>query len=127
MEQSNTSPINRFWMLLKPDSVEIRNVYIFAVLSGILSLALPLGIQAIINFIQMGQVSTSWVVLVFLVVLAIAFSGVLTIAQMRITENLQQRIFVKSAFEFADRIPKIKMEELIKIYAPEITKRFFDT
>jgi ABC-type bacteriocin/lantibiotic exporter with double-glycine peptidase domain len=127
MEQNNISPINRFWLLLKPDSIEIRNVYIFAVLSGILSLALPLGIQAIINFIQMGQVSTSWVVLVFLVVLAIGFSGVLTIAQMRITENLQQRIFVKSAFEFADRIPKIKMEELIKRYAPELTNRFFDT
>ena len=127
MEQSNISPLNRFWLLLKPDSNEIRNVYIFAVLSGILSLALPLGIQAIINFIQIGQVSTSWIVLVFLVVLAIGFSGVLTIAQMRITENLQQRIFVKSAFEFADRIPKIKMDELIKKYAPELTNRFFDT
>jgi ABC-type bacteriocin/lantibiotic exporter with double-glycine peptidase domain len=127
MEPTNISPINRFWLLLKPDSIEIRNVYIFAVLSGILSLALPLGIQAIINFIQVGQVSTSWIVLVFLVVLAIGFSGVLTIAQMRITENLQQRIFVKSAFEFADRIPKIKMDELIKRYAPELTNRFFDT
>jgi len=127
MEPTNISPINRFWLLLKPDSIEIRNVYIFAVLSGILSLALPLGIQAIINFIQVGQVSTSWIVLVFLVVLAIGFSGALTIAQMRITENLQQRIFVKSAFEFADRIPKIKMEELIKRYAPELTNRFFDT
>jgi ABC-type bacteriocin/lantibiotic exporter with double-glycine peptidase domain len=127
MEQSNISPINRFWLLLRTDSTEIRNVYIFAVLSGILSLALPLGIQAIINFIQMGQVSTSWIVLVVLVVLAIGFSGILTIAQMRITENLQQRIFVKSAFEFADRIPKIKMDELIKKYAPELTNRFFDT
>jgi ABC-type bacteriocin/lantibiotic exporter with double-glycine peptidase domain len=127
MEQNNISPINRFWLLLKPDNIEIRNVYIFAILNGILSLALPLGIQAIINFIQVGQVSTSWIVLVFLVVLAIGFSGVLTIAQMRITENLQQRIFVKSAFEFADRIPKIKMEELIKRYAPELTNRFFDT
>ena len=127
MEQSNISPINRFWLLLRTNSTEIRNVYIFAVLSGILSLALPLGIQAIINFIQMGQVSTSWIVLVVLVVLAIGFSGILTIAQMRITENLQQRIFVKSAFEFADRIPKIKMDELIKKYAPELTNRFFDT
>lgn len=127
MVKDNISPINRFWLLLKPDSIEIRNIYIFAVFSGILSMALPLGIQAIINFIQVGKVSTSWVVLVFLVVLAIGFSGVMTIAQMRITENLQQRIFVKAAFEFADRIPKIKMEELIKRYAPELTNRFFDT
>jgi len=127
MSETKISPLNRFWMLLKPDSIEIRNVYIFAIFSGLLTLALPLGIQAIINFVQIGQVSTSWFVLVFVVVLSIAFSGVMTIAQMRITENLQQRIFVKAAFEFADRIPKIKMAELVKRYAPELTNRFFDT
>ena len=119
--------LQRFWSLLNPDRKDIRNIYIFAIFGGLLSLGLPLGIQAIINFIQMGQVSTSWIVLVFLVVAAIVFSGIMNIAQMRITENLQQRIFVRSAFEFADRIPKIKMVELIKRYAPELTNRFFDT
>jgi ABC-type bacteriocin/lantibiotic exporter with double-glycine peptidase domain len=124
---SKMTSLQRFWSLLNPDRKDIRNIYIFAVFGGILSLGLPLGIQAIINFIQMGQVSTSWIVLVFLVVAAIVFSGIMNIAQMRITENLQQRIFVRSAFEFADRIPKIKMVELIKRYAPELTNRFFDT
>jgi ABC-type bacteriocin/lantibiotic exporter with double-glycine peptidase domain len=92
-----------------------------------MSLGLPLGIQMIINFIQLGQVSTSWFILVGLVVVAIGFTGVLNIYQLRITENLQQRIFTRSAFEFSDRIPKIKMEILLKRYAPEITNRFFDT
>ena len=124
---SKTSVINRFWLLLAPDSKEIRNIYIFAIFSGILSLGLPLGIQMIINFIQLGQVSTSWFVLVILVVVAIGFSGVLNIFQLRITENLQQRVFTRSAFEFADRIPKMKMEVLLKRYIPEITNRFFDT
>jgi len=124
---SKISVINRFWALLSPDYKEIRNVYVFAIFSGILSLGLPLGIQMIINFIQLGQVSTSWFVLVALVVVAIGFSGVLNIYQLRITENLQQRIFTRSAFEFSERIPKMKLEILLKRYTPEITNRFFDT
>ncbi len=123
----NNSVLSRFYSLIRPDRREIRNIYIFAIFSGLLSLGLPLGIQMIINFIQLGQISASWFVLVALVVSAIGFSGVLNIYQLRITENLQQRIFTRSAFDFADRIPKIKMVELVKSYAPELTNRFFDT
>jgi ABC-type bacteriocin/lantibiotic exporter with double-glycine peptidase domain len=92
-----------------------------------LSLGLPLGIQMIINFIELGQMSTSWFVLVLLVVLSLGLSGVLNIFQLRITENLQQRIFTRSAFEFAERIPHIKLTELLKKYATDLTHRFFDT
>jgi ABC-type bacteriocin/lantibiotic exporter with double-glycine peptidase domain len=127
MITTNNSVLSRFYALIRPDQKEIRNIYIFAIFSGLLSLGLPLGIQMIINFIQLGQISTSWFVLVALVVSAIGFSGVLNIYQLRITENLQQRIFTRSAFDFADRIPKIKMVELVKRYAPELTNRFFDT
>jgi ABC-type bacteriocin/lantibiotic exporter with double-glycine peptidase domain len=67
---------------------------VFAIFSGILSLGMPLGIQMIINFIQLGQISTSWFILVALVVSAIGFSGILNIFQLRITENLQQRIWL---------------------------------
>ena len=104
------TPLKRLLSMLKPDNAEIRNVYIFAAFSGIVGLGLPIGIQAIVNFIQMGRVSTSWVVLVVLVMMAILISGLLNIAQMRITENLQQRIFVRSALDFTDRIPLIETE-----------------
>ncbi|MEY4216501.1 MAG: hypothetical protein RLZZ68_957 [Bacteroidota bacterium] len=127
MTHSNLTPFKRLLSILKPDNSEIRNVYIFAVFSGIVGLGLPLGIQSIVNFIQMGRVSTSWIVLVILVMLAIIVSGLLNIAQMRITENLQQRIFVRSAFDFTHRIPLLNTEELTKKYAPELPNRFFDT
>jgi len=127
MINNSTSVFSRFIGLLKPDYKEIKNIYIFAVFSGILSLGLPLGIQMIINFIQVGQVSTSWIILVLLVVGAIGFSGLLTIYQMRITENLQQRVFTRSAFEFAGRIPQMKLIDMLKLNANELTNRFFDT
>lgn len=126
-EKDVTKPYERFWALLKPDSKDITDIYLFAIIGGLLSLGLPLGIQAIINFIQAGKVSTSWFLLVGLVVSAIGFAGYMNIAQLRITENLQQRIFTRSALEFATRIPRIQLRELLLRYAPEWTNRFFDT
>jgi ABC-type bacteriocin/lantibiotic exporter with double-glycine peptidase domain len=127
MDNHIPSIVARFWSMLRPDQKEIRNIYLFSIFSGILSLGLPLGIQMIINFIELGQMSTSWFVLVILVVLSIGFSGLLNIFQLRITENLQQRIFTRSAFEFAERIPLIRLKELMKKYGTDLTHRFFDT
>jgi ABC-type bacteriocin/lantibiotic exporter with double-glycine peptidase domain len=41
-------------------------------------------------------------------------------------EFLQRRIFTKAAFEFAYRIPRIRLEAMQKNYAPELINRFFD-
>jgi len=121
------SPTDRFWRLLKPDQKEIRDIYIYSIFNGLVYLIIPLGIQSIVNLIQGGRVSTAWIVLVILVVLGIAMIGIFQIFQARITENLEQKIFTRASFEFAYRIPKIRMDELYKHYAPELMNRFFDT
>lgn len=113
--------------LLQLERRGIMQVFYYAIFAGIVNLSLPLGIQAIINLIQGAQVSTSWVVLVVLVTLAVAFAGILQLMQIRIIENLQQKIFTRSSFEFAYRFPKIRMSELRDIYPPELANRFFDT
>ncbi len=120
------TPYQRFWLLLKPDSKEIYQVYTYAFFKGVIALSLPLGIQSIINLIQGGSVSASWMVLVFIVTLGIALGGYMQLMQMRITETIQQKIFARAAFDFTYRIPKIKFEEIYKHYAPELMNRFFD-
>ncbi|MDA9328559.1 ATP-binding cassette domain-containing protein [Flavobacteriales bacterium] len=124
--EKKLSPLKRFFLLIKPDEKEIRNVYVYAVFYGLVNLSLPIGIQAIINLIQGGQFSTSWVILVFFVILGLAITGVLQVFQLKITEHLQQKIFTRAAFEFTYRIPRIKLEELYNKYAPELMNRFFD-
>jgi len=127
MEMTNSfTPFQRFVRLLKRDKKEIRNIYVYALFNGLIGLSLPLGIQAIINLIQGGRVSMAWAVLVGFVVAGVALTGVLNIMQLRISENLQQRIFARAAMEFAFRIPRLKMEELYRHYAPELVNRFFD-
>lgn len=121
------TPLQRFKNLILIDKQDIYQIFLYSIIAGLISLSLPLGIQSIINFIQAGKVSTSWIVLVIIVVVGVAFVGLLKIMQFRITENLQQKIFVRSSFEFAFRFPKIKFNELHNQYPPELANRFFDT
>lgn len=128
MQKDNyITPVKRFLRLLNVDREEILSIYVYALFNGLVGLSLPLGIQAIINLVSGAQTSTSWVVLVVFVVAGVIFSGVLQILQLKITENLQQKIFIRSAFEFAYRIPRMKMEALNNKYAPEVMNKFFDT
>jgi len=122
-----SSPLQRLISLLKLDKKDISQVLFYAIFAGLVSLSLPMGIQAIINLIQSGRVSVSWIVLVIIVIIGVALVGFLSIMQLRITENLQQKIFVRSSFEFGYRLPKIKFEELYNQYPPELANRFFDT
>ncbi|MGH1337551.1 MAG: peptidase domain-containing ABC transporter [Aureispira sp.] len=120
-------PLKRFFRLLQLDKSEIFYIYTYAVFEGIISLTIPVGIQAIINLIALNQISSSWIVLIFIVALGTAIAGCMKLMQYIITETIQQRIFTRSAFEFAYRMPRLRMEEIKDQYAPELANRFFDT
>ncbi|ADR22257.1 ABC transporter ATP-binding protein [Marivirga tractuosa] len=120
-------PFTRFIQLLRPEKSLVFTIYIYAIFAGLISLSLPLGIQAIINLIMGGQVSTSWIILVVLVILGIIVNGYLQVRQLTINEVLQQKIFTRASFEFAYRIPRFKIDQIKKQYLPELINRFFDT
>ncbi|MDO6744669.1 ATP-binding cassette domain-containing protein [Tenacibaculum soleae] len=127
MIQSKLTPWQRFLGLLKIEKKDILQISYYAIFEGIVALSLPLGIQAIINLLQGAQISASWIVLVILVTIGVAFSGVLKLMQIRIIETIQQRIFTRASIELSYRFPKIKMSELQNYYPPELANRFFDT
>ncbi|WP_248723947.1 peptidase domain-containing ABC transporter [Seonamhaeicola sp. ML3] len=127
MTKKQMTPWLRLVGLLELEKKDIFQIFYYAIFAGIVALSLPLGIQAIINLIQGAQISTSWIILVIVVTLGVAFSGGLQLMQLRIIETIQQRIFMRSSFELAYRFPKIKMAELRNYYPPELANRFFDT
>ncbi|MGB3776218.1 MAG: ATP-binding cassette domain-containing protein [Leeuwenhoekiella sp.] len=126
MSKPTMTPWQRFVNLLKLERKDFLQILYYAIFAGLVSLSLPLGIQAIVNLIQGAQVSTSWILLVILVTLGVAFVGVLQLMQIRILENIQQKIFTRASFEFVYRFPKIKMSQLENFYPPELANRFFD-
>lgn len=125
-ERKKLTPLQRFFRLLKAEKKDIGYIYFFAIMIALISLTLPLGIQSIIGLISGGLLLHSVIVLILLVVIATFTSGWLQVQQLAMVEVLQQRVFAKTALEFAFRIPRIKAEELIKQFAPELINRFFD-
>jgi ABC-type bacteriocin/lantibiotic exporter with double-glycine peptidase domain len=130
MANTNTNawtPVKRFFRMLELDKKDITYIYIYAIFAGLITLSLPLGIQAIIGLIAGGAVSSSLILLVIVVTIGTALTGLLKVMQLTVTETLQRRIFTRSAFEFSWRLPRIKLEQLERAYPPELVNRFFDT
>jgi ABC-type bacteriocin/lantibiotic exporter with double-glycine peptidase domain len=121
------NPVRRILQVIKLEKNEISSVYFYAILSGLIQLSLPLGIQSIISFVLGGAISTSLIVLIVLVVLGVFLNGMLQVNQMRLIEKVQQKIFVRYSFEFAERIPKLNLQSVDSYYLPELVNRFFDT
>ncbi|OEK03710.1 xenobiotic-transporting ATPase [Roseivirga sp. 4D4] len=120
------SPVKRLIRLLSEEKRDIFYVFVYAAFVGIVSLTLPLGIQATVELVSGGVVFSSIYLLIGLVLLGILASGGLQIMQITLVEYLQRRIFTKAALEFTFRIPRMKIESLSNLHAPELINRFFD-
>lgn len=120
------TPWQRLLRLLTTEKKDIGYIYLYALVTGVISLSLPLGIQAVFNLVSGGLVFSSVYVLIGLVIVGVLVSGLLMVGQMTLVEILQQRIFAKAAFEFTYRLPRIQPEALSGYYPPELMNRFFD-
>ena len=126
-QEAPFTPTQRFWRLLAPDRKDIGYIYLYAVLIGIISLATPLGVQAIINLVAGGAFNVSIVVLAIVVTMASVFTGILKVMQTVVAESLQRRLFARASIEFAYRLPRMSLEAIGDKYPPELVNRFFDT
>lgn len=120
------SPVARILNLVKLERKEITAVYFYAILNGLIQLSLPLGIQAIIGFVLGASMRATLIVLIVLVVAGVLAAGMMQVNQMKIIEKIQQKIFVRYAFAFAEHIPKLDLKKADHLYLPELVNRFFD-
>lgn len=124
---THISPFKRLWSLVQEKRSDITAIYFYAILSGLIQLSLPVGIQAIIGFVLGGTLVASLVVLIVILVVAVLLVGIMQINQMKIIERIQQRIFVKYAFAVAERLPQFDLKKIDSFHLPELVNRFFDT
>lgn len=127
MADSKPQPVRRVFSVLRHQRRDITAMYFYAVLAGMVQLSLPLGIQAIINFVLAGSVSTSLVILIIVVIAGVAINGWLQVNQMKITETVQQQLFVRYSFLYSHTLNHLNMRAADRYYLPELVNRFFDT
>ncbi len=127
MAEKRMGTLIKLLEVLKFEKAEISSIYFYAILGGIVQLSLPLGIQSIISFVLGGTISTSMILLIALVIVGVLIAGLLQVNQMKLIEKIQQQLFVRYAFKYADNIPKLNLQDVDNYYLPELVNRFFDT
>ncbi len=125
-DTSALTPLRRLFRMLGTERRDIGYLYVYAIVSGLIALSLPLGVQAIIGLISGGLVFSSVYVLIGLVVVGTLLVGLLQIAQISIVEVFQRRVFARAAIELAYRLPRLRLEALDGSYPPELVNRFFE-
>ncbi|HRI23056.1 MAG TPA: ATP-binding cassette domain-containing protein [Ferruginibacter sp.] len=120
------NPVARILNLVALEKKEITSIYFYAILKGLIQLSLPLGVQTIVGFVLGASMRASLVVLIALVVAGVLAAGLMKVNQMKIIEKIQQKIFVRYSFAFAQHLPKLDLRQADHYYLPELVNRFFD-
>lgn len=119
-------PIRRLISLFASERKDIGLVILFSVAVGILMLATPVTVQALVNFVSFGGLIQPLVVLGILLFGFLALAGVIRTLQTYVIEILQRRLFVRVVSDLAERLPRVTAECYDRQNGPELVNRFFD-
>jgi putative ABC transport system ATP-binding protein len=125
-ELRGLSPFARLMALLKPEWPDLWIVIVFAFLVGLLMLATPMAVEALVNTVAFGRFLQPVIVLALILLTFLAFSAAMRGLQTYVAEIVQRRLFARVAGDLAFRLPRAKLESIDGVYMPELANRFFD-
>lgn len=126
VDHEEPRPWPRLMRLLGHEKRLISFVYLYAALAGLFSLALPLGVQAIIGLVAGGMIFQPVVLLITFVILGTLANGGLQIMQLSVVETVQQRVFARYSFEIGARMARLRLDSVGEVDLPELMNRFFE-
>jgi len=119
-------PFARLQALLKPEWSDIWIVMTFAFVVGLLTLATPIAVEALVNTVAFGRFVQPIFVLALILLTFLSFAAAMRALQTYVVELIQRRLFARVAGDLAFRLPRAQQEATDGIYLPELTNRFFD-
>ncbi|MFQ3598654.1 MAG: ABC transporter ATP-binding protein [Chloroherpetonaceae bacterium] len=115
----------KLFKLFKEEKKDFTVVLTYAVIVGLMSLVVPLSASAIVNSVMLG-LSSQLAMLCVLVAIGLLIVGVFDVMKRYVADILQRRIFVRTSFDIAYRLPRMTQSAFNQEYAPEVVNRFFD-
>ncbi len=125
-DESNKTPLARLLALLKPDRGDVLAIAVFAIVVGILGLATPLAVEALVNTVAFNRYLQPIVILAIILFTFLAFAGALTVVMAIITEIIQRRLFVRVGLDLGHRLSNLDQRVLDSEHGPELVNRFLD-
>jgi len=120
------SPLQRLIKLMIPERGDLWVVFVFSLVVGLLALAAPVAVEALVTTVQFGRYFQPIVVLALLLFVFLAFAAAMKALITLIVEILQRRLFVRVTEDLAYRLPRIQQTALDNENGPELVNRFFD-
>ena len=119
-------PLKKIAEIIQLSRNEISLIAIYSVIIGLLSLALPIAAQALVNIVSFGSIRQPLFVLGFLVFIVLVAAAVFRFLQVILMENIQQHLFVHRALDMARLIPTWSQSVFDQYRGTEMMNRFFD-
>lgn len=120
------SPMRRLGSLLWAERRDVGVVMLFGVVAGLLSLATPLAIQVLINWLAFGALLQPIVVVGGALFLCLALAALLQLLQRVGVETIERRVFVRTVADLSARLSRVRVQALDGLSGPELANRFFD-
>jgi len=124
--KKSTRPWKRLTDALRFERSDIWTVIAFAVAVGVLSIATPAAIEALVNTVAFGVQLWPVVVLAGVMFAFLTLSAVLKAIQLYVVECIQRRLFVRTADAFADHFASAEIESFDGRNPTDIVNRFFE-
>lgn len=119
-------PLRRLMRLLRAERSDIWVVVMFAIGVGVLSLATPIAVEALVNTVANVSLVQPLVVLTALLFVGLSLANAMLAAQTYVVELIQRRVFVRVVADLAHRLPRVQLEAFDREHGPELVNRFFD-
>ena len=124
--EKRSPAMRRLFSLLRIERDALWSVVVYAAFAGLLTLATPLAVQALVNTIAFGTVLQPLLVLTIALLFVLGLAGAMLVLKGIVVEYLQRRFFVRAVADLSNRLPRISFATHDKYYAPELVNRFFD-
>ncbi|HJL17215.1 MAG TPA: hypothetical protein RMH99_16225 [Sandaracinaceae bacterium LLY-WYZ-13_1] len=117
---------SRLWRWTKREKKTLLAVLAYSAVIGIISLALPLAVQSLVNLLAFGRVLQPLLVISVALLLVLSLAAALRVLEVYIVELLQRRALVDVARDVARRLPKTQATAGGRWGLTERVNRFFD-
>ena len=124
-EHATPTPWSRLWEFMRPERSDLWIVLVFALFTGMLTLATPIAVEALVNTVAFGTLLQPLIVLSIILLTFLGFAAALRFLQRFVVELIQRRLFARVVGRLAWQLPRVRLDAAHQ-FTPELLNRFFD-
>ncbi|MCW5966779.1 MAG: hypothetical protein KIT83_22255, partial [Bryobacterales bacterium] len=125
-DSGHLTPLDHIRALFAEERSTLWVIVIYSIAIGLLSLVVPVAVQALVNTVAFGTVFQPLVVLTAIVAVVLSFAGVLTGMRTYMVEIMQRRLFARISAQIMHKLLHVRKDAFDTIHGPELVNRFFD-